>query len=83
MTHDELVEAVARALCRSDIIGDEGYVNAEWVNWEANARAAIDVVVEECAKIPENNSRVCTYTMANVLLSQAAAIRALKQGDVK
>ena len=73
MTRDELIEKVARKLAA--IEGRES-----WNLHKRDARAVIDIVAEEAARIPEMNSRVCTYTMADVLLSQAAAIRALKSG---
>jgi hypothetical protein len=44
----EMVERVARALCRSAALGDPGqaYIDANWPNYSTAARAAIEAMRE-------------------------------------
>ena len=54
MTHDELIERVARA------IADASDYQGEWQVWEHEAIAAIRVVVEECARIAARSASPAT-----------------------
>lgn len=50
MTSDELVEKVARALCKS-----QGEMEAAWVFYRKDARTAIRIALEEAAKVAERS----------------------------
>ena len=84
MTNDELVDVVARAICREYSADSTGQY---WGDWTDLARAAIAVVVEECARVAEqpvadrdrwNNDGYVTKYQAPPCV--ATVIRALKQG---
>lgn len=67
MTHNELVEKVAEELWSTN-----GQVMTPGDYYD-EARAAINLVVEECARVADTNKGYPTPT--------SEAIRALKQGD--
>lgn len=48
---DELVEAVARAMAERNRVLEDGVL--QWQAWQDDARAAIAVVIERCAKVAE------------------------------
>jgi hypothetical protein len=48
MTHDKLVEKVARAICDA-----ENHDEDEWLFYTDAARAAVAAVAEECAKVAD------------------------------
>ena len=104
MTRDELVERVARAICKA--VGDEpdsdiGLPGFEklpnWTDWTNEARAAVDIVMEEAARVADGFSQVVIIQPVQDKSSEerkaysdgywesadevAAAIRALKSGE--
>lgn len=90
MTNDELIETVAQAIC-CESRPCEARCNAECTKRLFNkaARAAIDVVVEECARVAESSFAFDIETWLNSTKKEmtahtgnaiAAAIRSLKPG---
>lgn len=71
MTRDELIEQVARAIAVA--WDEEGRVIDA-------ARAAIDVVLEEAAKVVEFSPNSHTAGEMCLMRDKAAAIRAMKDG---
>ena len=83
MTRDELVERVARAICKA--VGDEpdsdiGLPGFEklpnWTDWTNEASAAVDVVLEEAARIAHEE-----WFYGTPAIEISDAIRALKSGE--
>jgi len=80
---DELVEAVARAMAERNADLDEGVL--QWQAWQDDARAAIAVVIERCAKVVDDHRPDASFDDSgsgamerNALLDNVAAeIRAL------
>ena len=95
MTRDELIEKVARGMCKADVrrCGCGEQCEAPLHNFERSlklryARAAIDIVLKEAAKVAEGvaprtsvKSGDETEAFFLALDDAAAAIRALKSGD--
>jgi hypothetical protein len=63
---DELVEKVARAICSSDA-KQHNTLETVWKIYKLDAEAAIDIVLEEAARVAQDIPCGC-----------AAAIRAMK-----
>jgi hypothetical protein len=81
MTRDELIEKVAQA-----ISGNWEYADIEVRNsWRCQARAAIDIVLEEAAKVAAAAINSCREDGESDLRAARSrvqsAIRALKSGD--
>ena len=86
MTHDELVERVARTMCASveartsdvDVVRNLGFdsvqafIDAAWQNYVVEARAAISVALKEAAKIAENKAEVLSQYRDTYAAVQAA-----------
>ena len=94
MSDNDLVEKVARTMCKSwgvDICKCESACEAPLRNLKINgkiaeARAAIAVVVEECERVAGETAKGFRayrdhYPHAEGAESAVAAIRALKPGD--
>lgn len=63
MTRDELIEKIARGMCKAvggDPDADGGTAGFDcfplWVDWTDEARTAMDIVLEEAARIAEEEA---------------------------
>ena len=72
-----LIEAMARAMEKAD---SHAYEYQQTSSWEHLAEAALDLALEEAAKVVEFSPDSHTAREMQLMIDKAAAIRALKGG---
>lgn len=87
MTREELIEKVARALCRNDITNEDEYwlsktrmsedeaVSLRWESYKQDAIAAIDIVLEEVERRTDIASLGCSKDAADRIRSTIRELR--------